>query len=47
MGEKLASGNELHEHVQVSWILSKAIEVNLGYKWYTTKGWEIVLRILY
>jgi hypothetical protein len=47
VGEELSSRNELHEHVEVAGILCEAVEVNLSGRGCTTKGWEMVLRILY
>ena len=47
VGEKLAPRNELHEHVEIARVLGKSVEVDLRGEGCTTKGWEMVLRILY
>lgn len=47
MGEELSSWHELHEHVEISGILGEPVEIDLSKMKCTTKGWEIVLRILY
>lgn len=47
VGEEFTSRDILHIHIEMSCVLSKSFEVDLGHETFTIKGWEIVLRILY
>jgi hypothetical protein len=38
VGEELATGNELHEHVEIARVLGESVEVDLRGEGCTTKG---------